>query len=215
MVTLNGTFVNVSPSFDTVLRETGEMGAPETLGDRLVQVMKRARLKNPAVAKAAGVHEKTVSKWRHDVQAPEEPELEAVVNLLAAHGVGVTKAWLRYGADLYDPAPGHGGFVRAAQPLTEPRYTAGPRSPLLRSSSARAQRVQAFVNDMVRLGADDFEADYVRERGRSYVESVLFADGAPELTEAEYDAELDEYLNKILRTWVINHMKARGAKPPK
>lgn len=71
----------------------------ETPADRLKRVLDRARLKNPAVAAAAGVQDETVSRWRSGRQAPREAELDAVVALLAERGVTVTKAWLRYGDD--------------------------------------------------------------------------------------------------------------------
>lgn len=47
----------------------------DTLGDRLALAMKRRGAKNPEVAKAAGVHPVTVSKWRSDVQPPGDEEL--------------------------------------------------------------------------------------------------------------------------------------------
>lgn len=71
----------------------------ETPGDRLTAAMKRARLKNAAIAAAAGVHVKTVSYWRSDRQRPEERQLERVAELLRHHGVDVSAASLRYGEE--------------------------------------------------------------------------------------------------------------------
>lgn len=74
------------------------MTVQDTLGDRLTQAMKRAGLKNPEVAKAVGVHETTVSRWRNDGQAPDEPELVKLVEFLRERGLPwVSVAWLRYG----------------------------------------------------------------------------------------------------------------------
>lgn len=69
----------------------------ETPGDRLVTSMKRAGVKNDAVARAAGVHVKTVSYWRSGKQKPGDAEIEATAELLRQRGVPVTAAWLRYG----------------------------------------------------------------------------------------------------------------------
>lgn len=76
----------------------------------------------------------------------------------------------------------------------------------------RIKRVNAFANDLARRGANDLETEFVRERGKHYIEGVLFADGAPELTEAEADAELGRYLERILLLWVKDSMERRGEK---
>lgn len=124
-----------------------------------------------------------------------------------AKEIGTDVQVLRYGN--VEVAQGT-GYLRIAQPVQVVPYGTRPNR-----GAARRKRADAFVNEMVRIGADDFEADYVRERVRTFIESVLFGDGAPELTEQEYDEELDEYMNKILRAWVVAHMKKRGVKPNK
>lgn len=55
--------------------------------------MRDRGVRNQAVAEAAGVHLKTVSKWLSGVQVPRDGQLEAIAQL-----VGVPSAWLRYGA---------------------------------------------------------------------------------------------------------------------
>lgn len=55
-------------------------------------------MKNPAVASAADVHPGTVSKWRHDVFPPAEPQL-----VLVAQYLDVTPRWLRYGDETDSP----------------------------------------------------------------------------------------------------------------
>lgn len=92
------------------------MTVKETAGDRLTQAMKRAGVSNGAIADAAKVHVTTISRWRHDVNQPEDQELDRVVAFLKAKGVDVTPAWLRYGdngqpaavrerAEAYSPMP--------------------------------------------------------------------------------------------------------------
>lgn len=72
------------------------MEIPQTLGDRLRSAMKRANVRNQAVADVAGVHVKTVSKWLSDSQVPDAAALDAAAGLLR-----VSSSWLRYG----DPIP--------------------------------------------------------------------------------------------------------------
>jgi transcriptional regulator with XRE-family HTH domain len=64
----------------------------ETLGTRLQAAMRRAKLKNPAVAGALGVNPGTVSAWRGDAFPPTEEKIEKLAALL-----DVETAWLRYG----------------------------------------------------------------------------------------------------------------------
>jgi transcriptional regulator with XRE-family HTH domain len=174
---------------------------------------------NAELAAAVDVDPATVSQWRTDAFPPNDERLKKIAELL-----GVTVAWLRYGSDSVLAKALSGELGEPTSPLGRRGRAVFERPPdeIVQvgahrrvGGAARTQRINAFTNEMVRLGADDFEADYVRERSRTYVESVLFADGAPDLSEAELDAELEDYLTKILRTWVINHMKARGAKPAK
>lgn len=86
-----------------------------TVGSRLKEAMQEARRNNAEVAKAAGVHEKTVSQWRSDRQEMKPDNIDAVAEFL-----GVSKAWLRYGDEngrlAEPPARPYGEF----QP--NPRY---------------------------------------------------------------------------------------------
>lgn len=78
----------------------------------------------------------------------------------------------------------------------------------------RLSRADQFEREMIRLGADDFEADHVRIRARSFIESVQSSGGTDtNLTDVELIEELENYLNYSLRPWVIAHMAKRGATP--
>lgn len=77
----------------------------------------------------------------------------------------------------------------------------------------RLRRADAFEREMVRLGANDFEADHVRTRARNFLESVLSHGGTPDLTEDDLDQEFEVYLQSSLRPWVIDQMKKRGEDP--
>lgn len=169
-------------------------------------VMRARGVGNAAVAEAAGVHKGTVSQWLNDrfPEGPTDENLKPVADLLS-----VTVSWLRYGSDSTPTK-------QVAREVTIDAYAPTVRVSPVRvpgHAAGRLRKVNLFAREMARIGADDFEVDYVAERGRSYVESVLFGEGAPELSIAEYDEELDEYINKVLRAWVKKHMTNRGAKP--
>jgi len=89
------------------VKRTITAGSPATLGERLRKAKKAAKLSNSEIAAAAGVHEKTVSRWLNDVSNPDPVELDR-----AAGALGVTSTWLRYGdetgeerADAWTPNP--------------------------------------------------------------------------------------------------------------
>lgn len=69
-----------------------ETVVPESLGQRLRTAMSSRGAKNADIARAAGVHVKTVSQWLGDKQVPDAVALDRVAALL-----GVPVAWLRYG----------------------------------------------------------------------------------------------------------------------
>lgn len=81
--------------------------------------------------------------------------------------------------------------------------------------AARIRRAEQFEREMVRLGANDFEADHVRIRARNFIESVLSHGGTDDdqLTDDDLDHELELYLLNSLRPWVIDQMKKRGVEP--
>jgi hypothetical protein len=80
-------------------------------------------------------------------------------------------------------------------------------------SVRRRRRIETFEREMIRLGADDFEADHVRSRARSFLESVLSSGGTEDISEEELDRELELYLQNNLKVWVEEHMAKRGARP--
>lgn len=120
------------------------MAMQETGGDRLTQAMKRAGVTNSEAARVARVHVTTVSRWRNDVQKPEDEELDRVVELLTARGVPVTAAWIRYGAN--------GARVRE----TATSYTASADQIVFASTtSAQKGRVwlEQFLLELAEKGA--------------------------------------------------------------
>lgn len=69
------------------------MAVSETIGDRIARARRERKISNAAIAKAAGVHVNTVSKWI----AGQEPGGEALVAIASA--LGVSERWLTHGDD--------------------------------------------------------------------------------------------------------------------
>ncbi|HVX40314.1 MAG TPA: hypothetical protein VHB25_12145 [Gemmatimonadaceae bacterium] len=178
--------------------------AEDTLGDRLTQAMKRAKLKNPEVAAAAGVHAVTVSRWRTDAQQPEERQLEAVVRLLNERGVAVSVSYLRYGPS----SRGHEGSRVPAGNATPPAEAELPRRLELLALDFERAMVQADVDA-------DFRR-YARARLRDPELLEMYAGGHSDRAMtadeqlADYEDLIDELRGRLKRRLAL--LKKRGAK---
>jgi transcriptional regulator with XRE-family HTH domain len=159
------------------------------IANRIKTLRESKGLTQGQLASAIGVDPQTVSRWERGERVPNGEDYAAAMEFLISGESGGLR------------------IVAEEQPSYNKRMPSG--------AAGRVRRFELFMREMARMDADDFELDYVRERGKSYIESVLFAEGAPDLPIEELDRELDAYLNKILRVWVIDHMKGRGAKPRK
>lgn len=121
------------------------------LGEALVRLMRRAGLKNPAVAEAAGVCSTTVSKWRSGVIVPTDAKLQHIVRLLASRGIQTSIGELRYGP----------GSESALAPLLDDvrrklreTVSRGPFGDPEALQQARV-RVQKLLLEFTEAGADD------------------------------------------------------------
>jgi transcriptional regulator with XRE-family HTH domain len=75
---------------------------------------------------------------------------------------------------------------------------------------ARNDRIANFEREMVRLGADDFEADLSRALAAEFVDAL--GRPAPEgEAPLDPDAELEFFLNNGLRPWVARRIQLRAA----
>lgn len=151
--------------------------------------MKRAGVRNQAVADAAGVHLKTVSHWLADRYVPDEERLAPVAELL-----GVSVPWLRYGDEAPSPAP-------AGEPGGTPRVSAG---------LPYRVRVwlQGFLLEITKGGATEDEVNEARDLLTSPEVFVYFSGGAPK--EFNEDDVLDgmEALGEVVR----RTLRKRGRK---
>lgn len=155
------------------------MTVQETPGDRLTQAMKRASVKNQELADAAKVHVTTVSRWRNDVQTPEDAELDRVIALLKSKGVPVTAAWLRYGDN-------GTRFVREAR--TRSHYF-GQISVDFESPTAEQKGkiwIEQFLLELIEEGADQDFLSWARRFLLSSENYVLYVGGTPgEMTDEQ------------------------------
>lgn len=74
-----------------------ELAIPETLGQRLARAKRKRSVSNQELAKVAGVHANTVSKWLSDVQRPDAEALDALARRLS-----VSSTWLLHGDSAAD-----------------------------------------------------------------------------------------------------------------
>lgn len=77
-----------------------------------------------------------------------------------------------------------------------------------RGTSEQTRRIEAFEREMLRLGADDFEADQVRALGLAFLGAV----GAN--TAIVLIDEVELYLNSGLRPWVLKRIERRRTGDP-
>lgn len=117
----------------------------ETLGARLSAMRRRARLTQAAFAAKLDVHPKTVSRWENDAQPPEGDVLDQAAKLL-----GVTKEWLRSGADSEQVDVG-ARALRATGPRVQDMLHV-----LTASQEIRVWRKE-FELELARAGATDDE----------------------------------------------------------
>lgn len=120
----------------------------ETLGDRLTKSMKQGGLSVAEVAKAAGVHAVSVSRWRHDASVPDAIVLDRLAKFLRSKGQSyVTSDWLLHGAQSE-------GAVREP----ESRYESA-RSEIEFASPTAAQRsriwLEEFLLELAESGAGE------------------------------------------------------------
>jgi hypothetical protein len=151
--------------------------------------MRQAGLKNPDVAAVTGVHDKTVSKWRSDVQPPEEKHFGPIVDLLSSKGVSATAAWLRYGDS--PPRVVEGAGFATSRSAAFSVGEAVPASRVLRSLPIR-EWIARFRLTLTRADVPEDEIDEAIALVTSPAVLTRYKGGKPvDLTEDEAIEELE------------------------
>jgi transcriptional regulator with XRE-family HTH domain len=141
-----------------------------------------AGLTQDQAAQLLGVTGKTVSRW--ETGAPIKPR-----DLAGAKSIFAEIVRQREFLDKKVP--------RGTMSLME--RILGEEGP----GDARRKRIEQFEREMVRIGADDFDADYVRRAARDFIEQIHSAGGT------DVDEELETYLEYSLRPWVLKRIDQR------
>lgn len=131
---------------------------PETLGERMRARMETLDLKNADVAKAAGVHVKTVSQWLGDHWVPEPDKIERIAKALR-----VSVGWLLNGDVL----------SRAVRELSPAHYLVMSRQDATRQVRALASRLEG---DLHEAGAEEEDFRAMRTALATDETVRLFAD---------------------------------------
>ena len=154
-----------------------------SLGERLIALMKAARVSNTELAAAIGVHTNTVSYWRSGKQIPEESAIEDMVGLFRERGIEATAAQLRYGGApkrVAEAAPAKEQSAGQAIPMsvqaTIEKASAAEIDSLMSETQIRGHRYkQRRMN-----GADDGELRRlmrdVEAAARNYIEAQYGSD---------------------------------------
>jgi transcriptional regulator with XRE-family HTH domain len=178
------------------------MDSLEGFARRLQEAMARQRVKNPAVARAVGVHPTTVSKWRTGTQPIEEMRVPRLAEFL-----DVSEAWLVDG--------------------THPRERIARRDPPVERDSPAIdggvsfsrqirEREKEVELELVRMGANDVEV-------RGFAQSIrgnpllvaAFSGGAPatQLTNSQimelFDAAASGYTRIVAMLIAEREKEAR------
>jgi transcriptional regulator with XRE-family HTH domain len=129
----------------------------------------------------------------------------------AAVAIGVASYSTVWRWESGERAPGSENYRKAMtiyRRLAEERHAGNvPRGTNGREGAqgfaTRTKRIELFEREMIRLGADDFDADYVRRAARDFIEQIHSAGGT------DVDEELETYLEYSLRPWVLKRIDQR------
>lgn len=162
-----------------------------TPGERLRAARKRAGLDQKAVAQAAGVHEKTVSRWENDAQVPDSEAAAKVAELL-----GTDMVWLLTGK-LAGPRYSDDGIPRMAS----------PRLSFEGSPHRVREWLAAFQLELVRANATEEELTEAMELLQSPVVRSYFMGGArSDRSEADILKDMEALADAVIRP----RLKTRG-----
>lgn len=158
------------------------MADESVISTELQTARKQAGLSRERVASLLGVSAKTIERW----------ELSGKV------GPAQLRAIRAFYADVGQRSLDN-DVTRGTSSSAETADTAG-----------RMRRVESFQREMLRLGADDFEADNIDTMGVRFISA---AEAWPIINpghDVDVDAEIVLFLEFALRPWVLERIKQRA-----
>jgi len=169
----------------------------ESLGERLRRVKKARGVDNAAIAAAAGVHPKTVSRWLNDKSNPDPSELDA-----AAEFLGVTSAWLRSG----EQRAGHMTVRESSSKYgtTDTRRMLPPRA---------YERLFGYLDRLEKAGADEEQIDVARRLMADVRYSRLNKGSKSEPSEDDMLTDIDAGWSIVWELATQQGMKISGPRP--
>ncbi len=159
------------------------------IGSILRRARENAGLSRAAAAQQIGVDPQTLYRWEEEDGAPKA-DVSRILRAEAAYGVDLVSA------------------LRRCLGVAVPRGTSPGAK--FRVPPRLAPRIELFERDVIRMGADDFEVDHIRDVLRSSETASLFRGSAAgaRLTPEEEESEL-EILFDSLRAWVRRRIERR------
>lgn len=170
------------------------MSDESVISTELQAARKISGLSRERVASLLGVSAKSIERW--EMSGKVGP-----AQLRALRGVYADVAAGRISTD-NDVSRGTSQPTESARAESDKAY------------SARLRRVEEFKRQMVRVGADDFEADQVEMLGERFVLSMAAAYANHPSYPIDEDEEVDLFLRFGLRPWVIERIERRNPPAP-
>jgi transcriptional regulator with XRE-family HTH domain len=161
----------------------------DTPGHRIAAARRKAGFTQDEVAAAAGVHQKTVSRWENDHQLPEGEQLDRL-----AHHLHLTRSYILRGVE--DAAAFHRGLSAAAR---------------IAQQSIHAKTL-AFQVEAIESGAPEADLVHIRTALAVHEEAVQRYFSMPDLNPNELTTVTDA-VTAVLRRWLANRMEAAGIRP--
>lgn len=185
------------------------------IGERLRKARDEADLTQEQAATLLGVSSMTVSKRERGVLGISAEEFERVLAVYQENGRYGRQ--IRLGQIVPRRTVGEPGVSRYEADMHWLNVEEADASPQLRG---RYERLVSFERKMIRDGATDEEANYIRARGLAFLRSMspeeyLGDNDDKSIGEAMLDVEFNNYLEHVVGPVVAERIEARAIQPIK
>lgn len=184
-----------------------------SIGKRLKTAREEADLTQEAAAKLLGVSSMTVSKRERGVLGISAEQFERVLAVYQENGRYGRR--IRLGQTVPRRTIGEPGVARYEADLHWLTTDPDAASPQLK---ARYERLVAFERKMIRDGATDEEANYIRARGLSFLRAMSPEDYIGDtdekvIGEEMLNVEFGNYLEHVIGPVIAERIDARAIAP--